>query len=65
MLNELLALKAKAEHDMLYAKARLEVVGELLEKFEAKLVPVEQPVVAETDMDFEEEPTEEAELTEV
>ena len=65
MRNELLALKAKAEHDMLYAQAKLEVVGELLEKFEAKPVPVEQTVVVEPDMDFEEEPTEEAELTEV
>lgn len=65
MLNELLALKAKAEHDMLYAQAKLEVVGELLEKFEAKPVPVEQTVVVEPDVDFEEEPTEEAELTEV
>jgi hypothetical protein len=65
MLNELLALKAKAEHDMLYAQAKLEVVGELLEKFEAKPVPVEQTVIVEPDMDFEEEPTEEAELTEV
>lgn len=65
MLNELLALKAKAEHDMLYAQAKLEVVGELLEKFKAKPVPVEQTVVVEPDMDFEEEPTEEAELTEV
>lgn len=65
MRNELLALKAEAEHEMLYAQAKLEVVGKLLAKVEATTEPVEQTVVAETDMDFEEEPTEEAELTEV
>lgn len=65
MRNELLALKAEAEHEMLYAQAKLEVVGKLLAKVEATTEPVEQTVVVEPDMDFEEEPTEEAELTEV
>ena len=65
MRNELLALKAEAEHEMLYAQAKLEVVEKLLAKLEATEVPKEQTVVVEPDMDFEEEPTEEAELTEV
>lgn len=65
MRNELLALKAEAEHEMLYAQAKLEVVDKLLAKVEATTAPVEQTVVVEPDMDFEEEPTEEAELTEV
>lgn len=57
MYKELLVLKAEAEHDMLYAQAKLEVVGKLLAKFnEATVVStseVETPVEEALDDDNE------------
>lgn len=40
MLKELLELKAEAEHEMVYAQAKLEVVNKLI----AKLEPMEEAV---------------------
>jgi hypothetical protein len=39
MFEELLALKAEAEHEMVYAQAKLEIVDKLL----AKVKPVDEP----------------------
>lgn len=46
MLNELLELKAEAEHDLLYAQAKLEVVGKLLDKIDKPSV-IEPELVEE------------------
>lgn len=43
MLNELLELKAEAEHELLYAQAKLEVVGKLLDK-------IDKPSVVEPEL---------------
>ena len=65
MLNELLVLKAEAEHEMLYAQAKLEVVGKLLAKVKPLPETVEQDVEVVSEAEFEEELTEEPELGEV
>lgn len=54
MVNELLTLKAEAEHEIMYAQAKLEVIGKLL----AKVQPIEEPLVE----DSEETPTDDIEL---
>ena len=65
MLNELLVLKAEAEHEMLYAQSKLEVVEKLLAKVKPLPETVEQDVEVVSEADFEEELTEEPELGEV
>lgn len=65
MLNELLALKAEAEHEKLYAQAKLEVVDKLLKKVKALSASVEQEVTVEPEFDLEEGASEDTELTEV
>ena len=65
MVNELLALKAEAEHEMLYAKAKLEVVEKLLAKVTVAPVEQEIEVVAEEEPEFNEEGSDDAELNEV
>lgn len=65
MLNELLVLKAEAEHEMLYAQAKLEVVEKLLAKVKPLPETVEQDVEVISEVEFEEELTEEPELGEV
>lgn len=55
MFEELLALKAEAEHEILYAKAKIEVVDKLMAKFNTSNVPVVETVeeVAEETADEE------------
>ena len=54
MVNELLTLKAEAEHEIMYAQAKLEVIGKLL----AKVQPIEKSLAE----DSEETPTDDIEL---
>ena len=65
MVKELLALKAEAEHELLYAQAKLEVVGKLLAK--ATPTPVEQEIEskAEFDPEIEDDGEDDVELNEV
>lgn len=65
MLNELLVLKAEAEHEMLYAQAKLEVVEKLLAKVKPLTETVEQDVEVVPEVEFEEEMTGELKLDEV
>lgn len=63
MLDELLALKAEAEHEMLYAQAKLEVVDKLLAK--TKPAPVEREVEVEMEIEIDENISDDNELHEV
>lgn len=62
MLNELLEMKKEAEHDILYAQAKIEIVERLLAKatatYEKEVAPVEET-------EPEEETAEDTELDEV
>lgn len=60
MLNELLELKKEAEHEILYAQAKIEVVEKLLAKataaYEKEVEPVEETeteeeTAADTELD--------------
>lgn len=65
MLNELLVLKAEAEHEMLYAQAKLEVVEKLLAKVKPLPETVEQDVEFVPEVELEGELAGVSELGEV
>lgn len=65
MLNELLVLKAEAEHEMLYAQAKLEVVEKLLAKVKPLPETVEQDVEFVPEVEIEGELAGVSELGEV
>jgi hypothetical protein len=55
MFEELLALKAEAEHEILYAKAKIEVVDKLMAKFNTSNAPVVETVEEVTEETVDEE----------
>ena len=65
MVNELFALKAEAEKEILYAKAKIEIVDKLLLKVAPVPVKEEIEVDEQSEFEMEQDSSDENELNEV